>query len=97
MGEGDFDGQSKYIILCDHVSPYLSFNRSQSYVLHQERQALFNPQTTTNPVGIGASVARSATRRTAAPKPIQPLVNLSTGGIFEPGSLLSMQQGSQQP
>ncbi|KAH6913026.1 hypothetical protein BKA70DRAFT_1265794, partial [Coprinopsis sp. MPI-PUGE-AT-0042] len=73
---------------------------ARSYVLHQERQVLFNPKV---PGGNAASTAlsRSGTtaRRPAASRPAQPLISIpapfnaqpTNATVFEPGSLLHKQ------
>ena len=74
----------------------------QSYVLHQERNVLFNPKPDAT-----AALARSGTRKTSSaaahrPAVAQPLVpllplfasstqSLPQNDVFEPGSLLSKQ------
>lgn len=63
----------------------------QSYVLRQERSVLFQPKTLNNASNTGAAISRSGTKKATVTKPHQPLVNLSPGDIFEPGSLLSKQ------
>lgn len=54
----------------------------QSYVLHQEKNVLF--QTPKSPPKT-EGLSRSLTKRPGAP---QPLVNVNSGNVFEPGSLL---------
>ncbi|KAK0487609.1 hypothetical protein IW261DRAFT_1328168 [Armillaria novae-zelandiae] len=54
---------------------------ARSYVLHQERNVLFNPKTTTG-------LSRAGTRKGTGRPVQQPLVNVGTTDVFEPGSLL---------
>ncbi|SJL07662.1 uncharacterized protein ARMOST_11012 [Armillaria ostoyae] len=54
---------------------------ARSYVLHQERNVLFNPKTTTG-------LSRAGTRKGTGRPVQQPLVNVGTADVFEPGSLL---------
>ncbi|KAK0504159.1 hypothetical protein EDD18DRAFT_1099386 [Armillaria luteobubalina] len=54
---------------------------ARSYVLHQERNILFNPKTTTG-------LSRAGTRKGTGRPVQQPLVNVGTADVFEPGSLL---------
>ena len=69
---------------------------SQSYVLHQEKQVLFQGKgagTSGGPSTNGSGgISRSATiaRKSpgAANRPLQPLVAMSDNAVFEPGSLL---------
>ncbi|KAF9565077.1 hypothetical protein CPC08DRAFT_630436 [Agrocybe pediades] len=74
---------------------------ARSYVLHQERNVLFNPQSTATGGNASAAVTRSGTKKYAA-RPLQPLVAVPpvrVGGssgqlspkrnVFEPGSLLA--------
>jgi hypothetical protein len=78
------------------------FVLSQSYVLHQERNVLFNPKSHAS----ATPLSRSGTRKTSATthrpgvaQPLVPLPLLRTGptqllprqDVFEPGSLLSEQ------
>ncbi|PBK97502.1 hypothetical protein ARMGADRAFT_922583 [Armillaria gallica] len=58
---------------------------ARSYVLHQERNVLFNPKTTTG-------LSRAGTRKGTGRPVQQPLVNVGTADVFEPGSLLRKQQ-----
>ncbi|KAE9394891.1 hypothetical protein BT96DRAFT_827087 [Gymnopus androsaceus JB14] len=55
---------------------------ARSYVLHQEKNVLF--QTPKSPPKT-EGLSRSLTKRPGAP---QPLVNVNSGNVFEPGSLL---------
>ncbi|KAF8965985.1 hypothetical protein BDZ97DRAFT_1658265 [Flammula alnicola] len=75
---------------------------ARSYVLHQERNVLFNPKSSVSGPS-GATVSRSGTRKrsSSAQRPAQPLLNLPPftsaaqpfphHDVFEPGSLLSKQ------
>ncbi|TFK33010.1 hypothetical protein BDQ12DRAFT_691702 [Crucibulum laeve] len=72
---------------------------ARSYVLYQERNVLFNPRVAGGNAAAG-SLSRSGTRKTTAPRTIQPLVAVPppyttnivhSHDVFEPGSLLSKQ------
>ncbi|KAF5361028.1 hypothetical protein D9756_004992 [Leucocoprinus leucothites] len=63
----------------------------QSYVLHQERNVLFNPKSyggqPTVATNSAAALSRAPTSRRPT-KPTQPLVTVANSNLFEPGSLL---------
>ena len=70
---------------------------TQSYVLHQERNVLFNPKASSGNAA-GGALARAGTRKGSSARPPQPLVaasphigplvSLPRNEVFEPGSLL---------
>jgi len=62
---------------------------ARSYVLHQERNVLFNPKSAgSNVAGGSGGLARSGTRKAPSARPAQTLLGLSPNDVFEPGSLL---------
>ncbi|GLB38230.1 putative pleckstrin homology domain [Lyophyllum shimeji] len=72
---------------------------ARSYVLHQERNVLFNPKAASgNGAGGSTSLSRAGTRKGPSSRPAQPLVSvgppahiaqqMQSGDVFEPGSLL---------
>ncbi|KAF9525902.1 hypothetical protein CPB83DRAFT_771255 [Crepidotus variabilis] len=62
---------------------------ARSFVLHEERQVLFNPRIPSTQNGLGASLSRSGTRKTVGGRQQQPFLALPPSDVFQPGSLLS--------
>ncbi|KAG6891515.1 hypothetical protein C0992_005049 [Termitomyces sp. T32_za158] len=74
---------------------------ARSYVLHQERNVLFNPKASVNTLGGSGTLSRAGTRKTSSAHRhvVQPLIpgvvapmtiaqQLQSNDVFEPGSLL---------
>ncbi|KAF9452933.1 hypothetical protein P691DRAFT_755968 [Macrolepiota fuliginosa MF-IS2] len=78
----------KHIISCSEKDGKVWMEKillARSYVLHQERNVLFNPKSYGGQPTIATSgLTRAVTQR----RPSQPLVAVANSDLFEPGSLL---------
>lgn len=84
----------KHVISCSEKDGKVWMEKillARSYVLHQERNVLFNPKSyggqPTVATNSAAALSRAPTSRRPT-KPTQPLVTVANSNLFEPGSLL---------